>query len=299
MSRKARFLIFTLLCALLTACSKPTAPAGPQDGSLVLEETVPVDPEFQGKLEYERITYLSNGVKVKGFLIKPAGTTNQKYPVLIFNHGGNSDKAKLEIKHIKEKGLADFALSGFVVLAPQYGFADGGEGKEEFGGQDVNDVLNIAKVADDLPYAQPKQKVMFGISRGGMMTYLAMKNGVDIRAAVIQAGPVDMLALIQERPDMKPLLAGLIGNAQTQPELYEQRSAINWVDKLRVPLLLLHGDADVSVNISHSQRMIAELDKGRVEHDLKVFPGGDHSLKNFLPERNRVSVEWFQRYLNM
>ena len=54
---------------------------------------------------------------------------------------------------------------------------DGGQGREEFGGKDVNDVLNLIKLAQSLPFVEPTKIVMLGFSRGGMMTYLAIKHG--------------------------------------------------------------------------------------------------------------------------
>ncbi len=73
-------------------------------------------------------------------------------------------------------GFYEFVSNGFVVVASQYRGADGGEGKEEYGGADIADVLNLIPLAKSLGYADMKNVFMFGNSRGGMMTYLALKN---------------------------------------------------------------------------------------------------------------------------
>ena len=46
-----------------------------------------------------------------------------------------------------------------MVVASQYRGNAGGEGKEEFGGKDVNDVLNLLPLLESLPKADEKWKV--------------------------------------------------------------------------------------------------------------------------------------------
>jgi len=51
----------------------------------------------------------------------------------------------------------------------------GGEGKEEHGGKDLNDVFNLIPLLSHLPNANTLRIGLYGESRGGMMTYLALK----------------------------------------------------------------------------------------------------------------------------
>src|SRR5207247_311744 len=81
----------------------------------------------------------------------------------------------------------ELASHGFVILASQYRGNDGGEGREEFGGADVNDVINLLSIAASLPDADPKNVFLYGLSRGGMMTFLALQRGDDEEVPVSQA----------------------------------------------------------------------------------------------------------------
>ncbi|MES1211213.1 MAG: CocE/NonD family hydrolase, partial [Acidobacteriota bacterium] len=131
------------------------------------------------QVDCQRIKYMSDGLKVAGFLWKPKDTAGKKLPVLLFNRGGNRDFGKLT----PWEGLHRFAASGFVVIASQYRGNDGGEGREELGGADVRDVLNLIPLAASLEYADLRNVFLYGVSRGGMMTYLALKNGIAVNAA--------------------------------------------------------------------------------------------------------------------
>ena len=74
-----------------------------------------------------------------------------------------------------------------MVVASQYRGNDGGEGMEEFGGADVNDIFNLIPVLDQNPKADTSRIGMEGTSRGGMMTYLCLKRSCRFKAAVVTA----------------------------------------------------------------------------------------------------------------
>lgn len=84
-----------------------------------------------------------------------------------------------------------------------------------------------------------------------------------------------------------------------QPELAAGISPLLHVTPDDPPTLLIHGDADRLVNVSHSQRMYEALQGARVESQLIVIPGGDHGFTN-ADHRARAEtamVAWFDRLL--
>jgi dipeptidyl aminopeptidase/acylaminoacyl peptidase len=123
-------------------------------------------------IDCQRITYLSDGLKVVGFVVRPL-EGNKRYPVIVYNRGGLLDIGKIDTPHILD--FYDLASQGFVVVASQYQGNDAGQGREEFGGVDVNDVINLRNLAVTLPYADAKNVFFYGVSRGGMMTFLALR----------------------------------------------------------------------------------------------------------------------------
>jgi dipeptidyl aminopeptidase/acylaminoacyl peptidase len=119
----------------------------------------------------------------------------------VYNRGGNREFGSIRTADLME--FAGLALDGFVVLASQYRGNDGGEGAEEFGGADVADVLHLIALGRSLPEVDPDRIYMYGFSRGGMMTYLALKHGAKVRAAAVIGGPADLLSGLARRPEME------------------------------------------------------------------------------------------------
>ena len=61
------------------------------------------------------------------------------------------------------------------------------------------------------------------------------------------------------------------------------------------PTLLIHGDADTTVNISHSQRMFQALQENRIKSNFITLPGAGHGFRDADAEKAQASlVAWFE-----
>src|SRR5439155_6293397 len=99
------------------------------------------DAKTSRTIDCSRIQYLSDGLKVIGYMVKPRDAVGKQYPVIIYNRGGFQDIGKIDDGNILD--FYHWASSGFIILASQYRGNDGGEGKDELGGADVDDVVNV------------------------------------------------------------------------------------------------------------------------------------------------------------
>ncbi|TSC72185.1 MAG: peptidase [Parcubacteria group bacterium Gr01-1014_38] len=185
---------------------------------------------------------------------------------------------------------------GYLVIASQYSGCGGSEGKDEFGGQDLLDVLNLRRVLKRHPRADVRRIGMIGWSRGGLMTYLALAKVRWIRAAVSVAGVADVAALESDRPEMARRLRRMFRHT---PRSVAQRSAIRQVRSFSrtAPLLLIHGTADWRVSPLQSMRLGEQLYRHRIPFRLVVLEGADHGLSGFRKEENRLTKEWLDRYV--
>ena len=245
----------------------------------------------------EGLTYLSDGLRINGYLVVPNGSG--PFPCLIVNRGGNPD---LAVWTDASAGffLSTLAARGYVVIASQYRGASGSEGHDEYGGADVDDVLNLIPVLEKVPSADTSRIGILGISRGGMMTYLALARTNRIRAAVIISGLSDLVETAHARPEMAQVFHQLIPNFDSNTkETLEERSAIDWVNKLpkNVPLLIMHGTADWRVSPSQAFDMARALYEAKIPMRFVMFEGGSHVLPQFLAERNALMLEWMNRYV--
>jgi dipeptidyl aminopeptidase/acylaminoacyl peptidase len=264
------------------------------NGKIVEAKPINVKSNWSDIVECYKIKYLSDGLKVVGFVIKPKGDSS-KYPLIIFNRGGNREYGKLTKNSLKY--FEYLSSNNYVVLASQYRGNDGGQGREEFGGKDVNDVLNLIKMAKSLPFIDQTRIVMLGFSRGGMMTYLAIKHGAEIKAAAVVGGVSNLIQWDKERDNIgKNVLEKLIW--PPNKEEYKKRSAYYWPEQINVPILILHGEDDWRVKVSQAKKLSERLKESGKVHELVIFPKGDHSLTTHRSKRNKRILDWFEKYLN-
>ena len=154
----------------------------------------------------EKISYLSDGLKVKGYLAYPAGQTSKKYPCVIWNRGGYKNNGAID--HFTARGIfGQIASWGYVVFASQYRGNVGGEGTEEMGGADINDILNLKPLADELEFADASGWGMIGWSRGGMMTFLALLKDPAFKCAVVNGAISDMKGYASSSESLKNYFA--------------------------------------------------------------------------------------------
>ncbi|MFZ6873434.1 alpha/beta hydrolase family protein [Undibacterium sp. Di27W] len=302
------------MCALLLSLSLLAATPGisrAQDGRLLdtstvelkeedlkkLQANIPDLPQILAAVDIQAITYLSDGLKIKGYMLSPR--VGSKLPAIIFNRGGNgtlgavTDTAAAAV-------LARIASWGYVVVASNYRGSMGSEGKDEFGGRDVNDVLNLLPLLKENPQVDSSRIGMVGRSRGAINTYLALTRTDQITAAVVDAGVTDLSGMLKDRPEMGQVLEDLIPDyAKDKAAAEASRSAILWVDKLnkKTPLLLTQGSADWRVNPARTLTMASKLLENKHPFRLVMFDGGDHSLTEHRKEADRLMREWLDRYV--
>ncbi|OSY88034.1 hypothetical protein WH52_08370 [Tenacibaculum holothuriorum] len=261
-------------------------------------------PKFQylQKVNLYEITYLSDGLKIQSYAAFPK--KEGKYPVIIFNRGGNRNYGALSLTPQKNRYFLNpmfskIANEGFIIIGCNYRGSGKSEGNDEFGGNDLNDVLNLIKVVKELPKADSTKIGMYGWSRGGMMTYLALTKTNQIKAAVTGGAPSDKTII--NRPKMEAgVYAQLIPNYwKNKEEELKKRSAIYLVDKLpkNVPLLILHGDSDKRVTVANSIKLSKKLEEYKIPHQLKVFEGGNHGLTKYRKKVDSLVINWFKKHL--
>lgn len=235
----------------------------------------------------------SGNVSVATILVEPVNQADRA-PVLIYNRGGNQEFGSLTPERVARR-LVPFARAGFLVVASQYRGGDSSDGNDEFGGSDVDDVIQLRELLGNHPNADLDRVCMFGESRGGMMTYLALQRVDWIRAAISIGGFSDLKRAARMRPEMAQVFQERFGGKEDALRL---RSAVHHADRFakKTPLLILHGAADWRVSPEDSLDLSAALIRERVPHRLVMFEGGDHMLSEHRDEVQQMMFDWLQRY---
>ena len=252
--------------------------------------------EQVGDVVTQRIIYESDGLKVTGISAFPTQTENKKHPIFIYNRGGNREFGKLTVLSVM-RSILPFARAGYIAYASNYRGNDSGEGADEFGGADVNDVLNLIEIAKQNPAWDGKNIFMLGHSRGGMMTYMSLRKNKFINVAISIAGVSDIAQSGIDRPEMEEVYKKLVVAAYNErKQAYIDRSACEWANEIDTPLLLLHGTADDRVNIDHSLELAKKLSEFDKPHELVIYEGGNHALLSQWSEVLEKSLNWFESY---
>ena len=250
----------------------------------------------------ERVVYESDGLRIVGFLAYPKGAPEgaARLPCVLWNRGGNREFGAITPANFLGRAQRVTAW-GYVLFASNYRGSPGSEGQDEFGGSDVNDVHNAIRVFDNLPFADRDRIGMWGHSRGGMMTYIALTKTDRIRAAVIGAGSADLERWISLRPEMDTEVAAqIVPNWKTdRAKAIEARSAVRFVDRLpaNVPILLVHGTADWRVDPRDSMDMARALFAARKPVSLLLIEGADHRITERRDEYYQAAKVWMDRYV--
>ncbi len=190
---------------------------------------------------------------------------------------------------------------GYCVFASQYRGNDGGEGQDEFGGDDVKDVLNLIPLADEIPQANKNIWGIEGWSRGGMMTYLALTRTSIFKAAIVLGGVANLRCNADESKFMRRLYEHTIGKyGEDKFKIRcESRSIVNFPEKLSkdTPLLIIHGNSDERVLPHDSLDLSYKLVDLKIPFRLVMLEGGDHFLKSHRKEVDEMRKNWFKKYL--
>lgn len=245
---------------------------------------------FVKQIDVYSIVYKSDSLLVNGFIVEPKKDGN--YPVVIFNRGGNQytgSYAKYKTLMSALYATGELAAEGYVVLATCY------RENDEFGGNDINDVLSLTKTAHHVNKANANRIGMMGWSRGGMMTYLSLKNTNILKTAVVVNGPTELASLNTERPEMESVCEKLIPNYENnRSEELRNRSAIYWTDELskNTSLFILCGSEDVQVNPNQAHQIDKKLNEIGYKHTFKEYKT-DHKFTGKIDALYTDLSDWF------
>ncbi len=232
----------------------------------------------------ERVTYASDGLKVVAYVY---GSAAPNLPVVVFVRGGYLDTA-VSLYAVEFRKLAQ---AGFKVVAPMLRQSEGAPGVDQLGGADLNDLMAASKLVQNLG-GDVSKMYLYGESRGGMMVYQALRDGFPARAAAVIGAYTDQVATLELQSEMKPVVEKL-WSGEKWDQAIERRSAIRWADKIKVPILIMHGGMD-SLTPLHSLRMATKLQELGKPYQLMIFEGDGHVLPRHREARHKAAIEWFK-----
>jgi len=199
-----------------------------------------------------------DGKKIPALLYAPRDiASGERLPAIVHVHGGPTGQWF--------RGFDPFAQfladRGLVVIEPNirgstgYGVDYRDAAIKDWGGADLEDVAAAADYLKTLPYVDPERLVVFGGSYGGFMSFIAATKKPDIwRAAVAWVGVSDLHRLYEKSMEhFKYYFREQMGDPEKDRALWRDRSAVEFADKLRAKLLMVHGVNDPRCPVDQSR----------------------------------------------
>ena len=252
----------------------------------------------------ELVKWKSNdGTEIEGVLTKPVGyQAGTKVPFLLNPHGGPTG-ASLNNWNGTVQVLT---ANGFAVLQPNFrgstgkGLAFSQANKNTWGKGDYEDCMSgvDAMVASGL--ADPDRLGAFGWSYGGYMTFWIDTQTDRFKAISPGAGLTNIYSMYSQTDIHRYLNWFYTDKAPWQnQDLYWDRSPMKYVNNVKTPTMIMHGQIDTRVPIAQAQEFYQALVELKVPVDFVVYPRENHGFTEPRHNMDRVRryVRFFAKYL--
>src|SRR5205814_3444772 len=129
-------------------------------------------------------------------------------------------------------------------------------------------------------YIDSKKLVVMGGSYGGYMTMMAVTKAPEIWAAGVPIVPfVNWFTEVEhEDPVLQQSDLATMGDPVKNKTLWEDRSPINFVDRIQAPLLLLAGGNDPRCPKSEAQQVADAIKKRNGIVEFKIYENEGHGF---------------------
>ncbi|MDG5473558.1 prolyl oligopeptidase family serine peptidase [Jeotgalibacillus sp. ET6] len=236
------------------------------------------------------ITMWSAGLKVKGLLAEPEG--NENLDGFLYLRGGIKN-----VGMVRPSRIAQFADQGFIVFAPYYRGNRGGEGNEDFAGEDREDAFSGVRLLQQHPRVLNHKIHVFGFSRGGVMALQAGVEFSSIASVVTWGGVSDLTLTYEERKDLRRMMKRVIGGTPAKKEdAYKYRTPLYELEAMKAPVLIIHGAKDTNVTIEHAYRLEKRMKELNKKVETMYYEEFDHV---FPPVYNRKTVKELCSWMKM
>ena len=229
---------------------------------------------------FSDFSFLGSGRSEKCDVYIPSGEWKNNRPAVLFIHGGGfkiGDKAEYRSASV----CADLARAGYVAVSCNYILST--KEKPEAWPQNIADcreaVRWMRKNAGDLGI-NPQRIAVAGGSAGG---YLALMVGLTDEKPELGGDPkatisskvsavIDMYGVTSSGKHAKEMLVNLGTDAD------KVFSPLSYVTSKSVPVLILHGTADKTVDIKESKNLEEVLIKNKVDYNFIEIEEAEHTF---------------------
>ena len=207
-----------------------------------------------------------DGLPITGWLYRPPVPAPGR-PAVVFVHGGPESQER-PVFNPQHQILA---AAGIVVFAPNIRGSSGFgrafvHADDRFGRLDaIGDVVACARWLVDRDLAGPDRVAVSGRSYGGYVTLMVLTLHPEVFAAGVDiCGMSDLLTFYRDtEPWIAEAAVTKYGDPVHDAALLANLSPLRQVERLRAPLLVIHGELDTNVPVGEAHQIVAALRAGR------------------------------------
>jgi dipeptidyl aminopeptidase/acylaminoacyl peptidase len=254
-----------------------------------------------GLSEHSLVTYTArDGTQIEGYLSLPKNTQGP-IATIMHPHGGPGAREYDGFDY----WTSYFISRGYAVFRPNFRGSTGygkqfAESQMQAWGLGMQDDLtDAAKWLVEQKIADPKRMCIVGASYGGYAAMMAAVKTPDLfQCAVSFAGVMDLESLVSKSRYFlnKKFVRKQFGEDDDD---LEARSPYYQAKRIKIPVLLMHGEDDRVVDVKQSREMFNELEDLGANVRYVELKNGDHYLSI---QRNRHRVfnemdDFLKKYL--
>ena len=238
----------------------------------------------------------ADGRSIYSCIQKPGG--NGPFPAVIFIHGGLGDNQEYT-RAMLDWSVAELLFKeSFVVFSTDY--------RVDLTGKDIGDIVTTFKYVAEMPFVDEQKIAYFGDSHGAYLAIMAATQTGPF-ALIHGWGVADMaewyrhiksLPVSYYKRVSEDLAMSLGGTPDQAPEAFLKISPIAQVAKIKCPILILHGDKDEDVPVTHAHIMAHAIATAGGKYVLKIFEGAGHGLRSSQArqEMDAFVLKFLKRY---
>ena len=249
-----------------------------------------------------------DGREIEGLLTYPINyKAGEKVPFILNIHGGPAGvfAQACVAANTGAYPIAAMAEAGYAVLRPNprgstgYGTEFRTANRNDWGGKDFEDIMTGVDHVIKMGVADENKMGVMGWSYGGFMSSWVVGHSDRFKVASIGAPVVD-LSHQNLTDDIEGFLPSYFeSNPWDDWSKYDKHSPIRFVQNVKTPVMLQHGEADLRVPFSNSVMFYNALRRRNVPVRLLALPRQPHgpTEPRMVLKAMQTNMEWFDKYI--
>jgi dipeptidyl aminopeptidase/acylaminoacyl peptidase len=224
-------------------------------------------------------------------------------PVIVYPHGGPESQTRPNFSALFQY----FLQAGYGILAPNvrgssgYGTAYMNLDNTTRRMDSVKDLAYAVYWLRDEKKADPKRIAVYGGSYGGFMVLAGVTNYPDLFAAGIDiVGIANFVTFLENTGAYRRAhREAEYGNLREHGEFLKEISPIHYVDRIKCPMMVIHGANDPRVPVGEAEQIVAALKQRNIPVEYLRYEDEGHGLaklKNRLDAYPKM-VAFLDKYL--